>query len=74
MKTKEELNTLKEEVKTVNEKPHEPTEEELAQVTGGVDFGDLGDRVFGLFSFEPIGIVPVPSEDDIPIEGGQHQR
>ena len=74
MKTKEELNTLKEEVKTVNEKLHELTEEELAQVTGGVDFGDLGDRVFGLFSFEPIGIVPVPSEDDIPIEGGQHQR
>ena len=60
MKTPEELNALK--------------EEKIAQVTGGVDFGDLGDRVFGLSSFEPIGIVPVPSEVDIPIEGGQHQR
>ena len=37
MKTKEELNALKEEVETVNKKLHELTEEELAQVTGGVD-------------------------------------
>ena len=35
MKTKEELNALKEEVETVNRKLHELTEEELAQVTGG---------------------------------------
>ena len=35
MKTKEELNTLKEEVETVNKKLHELTEEELEQVTGG---------------------------------------
>ena len=35
MKTKEELNELKEEVETLNEKLHELTEEELAQVTGG---------------------------------------
>ena len=35
MKTKEELNTLKEEVETVNEKLHELTPEELEQVTGG---------------------------------------
>ena len=35
MKTKEELNALKEEVETVNEKLHELTKEELAQVTGG---------------------------------------
>ena len=35
MKTKEELNELKEEVETVNEKLHELTDEELAQVTGG---------------------------------------
>ena len=59
MKTKEELNALKEEVKAVNRKLQELTEEELAQVSGGVDFGDLGDRVFGLSSS---------------IEGGQHQR
>ena len=35
MKTKEELNALKEEVETLNEKLNELTEEELAQVTGG---------------------------------------
>ena len=35
MKTKEELNEIKEEVETVNEKPHELTDEELAQVSGG---------------------------------------
>ena len=36
MKSKEELNALKEEVKTVNEKLAELTEEELGQVSGGV--------------------------------------
>ena len=36
MKTKEELNALKEEVVTLNEKLHELTDEELEQVTGGV--------------------------------------
>ena len=35
MKTKEELNALKEEVETLNKKLHELTEEELAQVAGG---------------------------------------
>ena len=35
MKTKEELNALKEEVETVSKKLHELTEEELGQVTGG---------------------------------------
>ena len=37
MKTKEELNALKEEVETLNKKLHELTEEELAQVSGGGD-------------------------------------
>ena len=37
MKTKEELNALKEEVETVSKKLHELTEEELAQVSGGED-------------------------------------
>ena len=37
MKTKEELNTLKEEFKTVNKKLAELTEEELAQVSGRGD-------------------------------------
>ena len=35
MKTKEELNALKEEVETVSRKLHELTEKELAQVSGG---------------------------------------
>ena len=35
-KTKEELDALKEEVEAVNEKLQELTEEEIAQVTGGI--------------------------------------
>ena len=35
MKTKEELNEIKEEVETLNKKLAELTEEELAQVSGG---------------------------------------
>ena len=35
MKTKEELNALKEEVETLSKKLHELTDEELAQVSGG---------------------------------------
>ena len=35
MKTKEELNALKEEVEAQNKKLHELTDEELAQVSGG---------------------------------------
>ena len=35
MKTKEELNALKEEVETLNKKLHELTEEEFAQIIGG---------------------------------------
>ena len=35
MKTKEELNALKEEVEAVSRKLHELTDEELAQVAGG---------------------------------------
>ena len=44
MKTKEELNALKEEVETVSKKLHELTEEELAQVSGGL-FLLVGSRV-----------------------------
>ena len=36
MKTKEELNALKEEVETLNKKLAELTDEELAQVAGGL--------------------------------------
>ena len=39
MKTKEELNTMKEEVEAMNRKLHELTEEELEQVTGGFEPG-----------------------------------
>ena len=35
MKTKEELNELKEEVEALSKKLHELTEDELEQVTGG---------------------------------------
>ena len=35
MKSKEELNALKEEVETVSRKLHELTDEELVQVSGG---------------------------------------
>ena len=35
MKTKEELNALKEEVENLNKKLRELTEEELEQITGG---------------------------------------
>ena len=37
MRSKEELNKLKEEVKSVNEKLKELTPEELEQVTGGIN-------------------------------------
>ena len=39
MKTKEELNAIKEEVETLNKKLAELTEDELAQVTGGATGG-----------------------------------
>ena len=39
MKTKEELNALKEEVETLNKELHELTEEELTQVSGGFEPG-----------------------------------
>ena len=48
MKTKEELNTLKEEVETVSKKLHKLTEEDLEQVTGGLARGSKDDVVPGL--------------------------
>ena len=41
-KTKEELDALKEEVETVNEKLKELSAEELEKVNGGVDTDPLG--------------------------------
>ena len=46
MKTKEELNKLKEEVEAVNEKLQELTEEELEQVNGG-DHGSWLQQISG---------------------------
>ena len=43
MKTKEELNALKEEVETQNKELHELTEEKIAQVTGGLNWGPFND-------------------------------
>ena len=40
MKTKAELNALKEEVETLNQKLAELTDEELEQVTGGSGVGE----------------------------------
>ncbi len=42
MKTKEELNTLKKEVDTLNKKLTELTEEELTQVAGGCEKDEYG--------------------------------
>ena len=44
MKNKEELKNLKEEVENESRKPHELTEEDLEQVTGG--FASTSKRVF----------------------------
>ena len=58
MKTKEELNALKEEVETVNKKLHELTEDELAQVSGGA-----GAMLIGPFG--PIWVSGLSVEDAI---------
>ena len=52
MKTKEELNELKEEVENLNRKLAELTEEELAQVSGGAQLLELedGDPLYELSS------------------------
>ena len=54
MKTKEELNKLKEEVEAVNEKLAELTEEEIAQVSGG-----FGPVLTGGLVFEPPVAAPL---------------
>ena len=49
MKTKKELNEIKEEVETASRKRHELTDEELAQVSGGIsNEGDLVIPTIGL--------------------------
>ena len=50
MKTKEELNALKEEVETLNKKLAELNEEELEQVNGGgVDWQHFSDKFLDAF-------------------------
>ena len=45
MKTKEELNALKEEVETLNKKLAELSEDELKQVSGGVSESGILDNI-----------------------------
>ena len=59
MKTKEELNTLKEEVETLNRKLAELTDEELAQVSGGLDPG-IYIRPDVVLSGAGLGNTPLP--------------
>lgn len=49
MKTKEELNALKSEVEALNKKLTELSEDELAQVNGGVDWERFSDKFFDAF-------------------------
>ena len=65
MKTKEELNTLRNEVETVNRKLAELTEEELNQVIGGTVSGfipmeDGGKDIF--VHWTPLGFPPSPEQ------------
>ena len=66
MKTKEELNALKEEIETLNKKLAELTEEELAQVSGGIDLPDRSGGVLpagNFMRFNPANEPPVYEPD-----------
>ena len=52
MKTAEELNALKEEIETLSKKLAELTEEELAQVTGGLEY-KITFKSIGVFVSQP---------------------
>ena len=52
MKTKEEMNTLKEEVEALNKKLAELNEEELEQVTGGGIFEDFSQWITSDFGYK----------------------
>ena len=65
MKTKEELNALKEEVETLNEKLHELTDEELAQVSGGVDRKNVSIAFAKSFVGSAVGLLGlIPTNGD----------
>ena len=57
-KTKEELNAIKEEVEAVNEKLAELTEEEIAQVTGGVQLADMVKTAIVTATSDPAVVTP----------------
>ena len=61
MKTKEELNALKKEVETLNEKLAELTEEELAEVSGGL----VPDLTFKHGLVRPVYETPVLESSDL---------
>ena len=52
MKTKEELNIIKEEIDALNKKLYELTDEELDQVTGGLEY-KIAFRSIGVFVSQP---------------------
>ena len=55
MKTKEELNALKNEVETLNKKLAELTEDELKQVTGGTGpVFQLADKKLPVYEYEAV--------------------
>ena len=67
MKTKEELNALKEEVEVLNKKLRELTEDELKQVTGGVN--DISGCVFtGNSRVASGGALLTPNGEEPPVK------
>ena len=73
MKSKEELNELKEEVETLDEKLHELTEEELEQVTGGGKRPGVVGAValYSTLFACPGGVGPAPQISDAKLAGKQ---
>ena len=66
MKTKEELNALKEEVEALNKKLAELTDEELAQVSGGLGF----DRIIGTKRLiDPVVLETADGKHDFELPG-----
>ena len=62
MKTKKEMDVLKEEAQSVNEEMRELTDEELAQVTGGLGSGldDLRNGVLPSVEFDQFPHIDFP--------------
>ena len=62
MKTKEELNVLKEDVETINKKLTELTEEELAQLSGGNIEQDIKNMAKQYFQLDKEGFHDIARE------------